>query len=144
MGLAPDSVKYIVVHCAATPPDMHVDAALIDRWHRQRGFLRIGYHYVITRIGEVQVGRDINDVGAHVEGFNSVSVGICLAGGVTKDDPRVAQDNFTMPQKRALRRLIEKLLIKFPKAEIVGHRDLNPKKDCPSFDAKRWWAEENA
>lgn len=142
MALVPDNVKYIVVHCSATPPAMFVDAATITRWHREQGWTDIGYHFVILRTGEIQPGRTLDVVGAHVLNFNDVSVGICLVGGVSQAPPRVPQDNFTLMQKRALRRLIESILPKFPKARVVGHHDLDPKKACPSFDAKAWWLED--
>ena len=30
------SIDKIFIHCSATPPDMYVDADLIDVWHKQR------------------------------------------------------------------------------------------------------------
>ncbi len=139
MPLTADNVKYLVVHCSATPPKAKVDAREIDRWHRMRGFLRIGYHYVIKRNGQVEQGRPITDPGAHVEGYNHESIGVCLAGGV--NEKNVPEDNFTLDQKAALGALLVTLKALFPKAEVIGHRDLNPNKACPSFDAKAWWAE---
>lgn len=136
------AVRYIVVHCSATPPSMDIGVAEIDRWHRQRGFLKIGYHRVIRRDGTVEKGRDWDEVGAHVEGWNSVSVGICLVGGI--DDKGKPEDSFEPVQKAILRAMLESLLVKFPKAQIIGHHDLNPHKACPSFDVKAWWAKENA
>ena len=52
-----ESTEYIMIHCAATRADMDIGAADIDRWHRQRGWRKIGYHYVIRRNGEVETGR---------------------------------------------------------------------------------------
>lgn len=138
--LKPEKVRYLVVHCAATPPKINVDAKMIDRWHRERGFLGIGYHYVINRRGFTEPGRNIDTVGAHVEGHNHESIGICLAGGMDAAN-KVPEDNFTMQQKVALAHLLLTLKTLFPNAEVVGHRDLNPNKACPSFDAKAWWAE---
>lgn len=139
MPLTAENVKYLVVHCSATPPKMNVDAREIDRWHRLRGFIRIGYHYVIKRNGQVEQGRPITDPGAHVEGYNHESIGVCMAGGVNAKN--VPEDNFTLDQKAALGALLVTLKTLFPKAEVIGHRDLNPNKACPSFDAKAWWAE---
>lgn len=139
--LTPESVKYLVVHCADTYARMtKVDAREIDRWHRQRGFLRIGYHFVIKRDGTLQEAPDcrpLTMIGAHVEGYNDKSIGICLVGG--RGDNDQPEDNFTLDQKAELALLLEWLLKKYPKAEIVGHRDLNPHKACPSFDVKLWW-----
>ena len=49
---------YIFIHCSATKPSMDVDAKEIDRWHRARGFLKIGYHFVIKRDGTKEIGRE--------------------------------------------------------------------------------------
>lgn len=133
-------MKHIVVHCSATPPDVKVDKFVIDRWHRERGFLKIGYHFVIKRDGVVEAGRELTEAGAHVEGHNASSIGICMAGGCKRVGERlVAENNFTAPQWASLASLLTGLIPKFPTATVVGHRDLNPNKDCPSFDAKAWF-----
>ncbi|MDP9775929.1 N-acetylmuramoyl-L-alanine amidase [Agrobacterium sp. RC10-4-1] len=128
---------YIAVHCAATRPSQDIGRADIDRWHRAKGWLMIGYHFVIRRDGRVETGRPVDAIGAHVEGYNSVSVGICLAGGV--DEHGRSQDNFTPAQYAALAELLIELKAKYPKATIQGHRDF-PKvaKDCPCFDVRSW------
>lgn len=132
-------VRYIVVHCSASPPSAKVNASVIDRWHRQRGFLRIGYHLVINRDGSVENGRALNAVGAHAEGFNSKSLGICLVGGVSEKGK--AENNFTPEQFASLRERLLALREQGYAGEVVGHRDLpDVKKDCPSFDVRSWWA----
>ena len=55
-------------------------AADIDAWHRARGFDCIGYHYAIRRDGTIEHGRDVRDIGAHANGSNFDSVGVCLEG----------------------------------------------------------------
>jgi N-acetylmuramoyl-L-alanine amidase len=138
MPLEPASVKYLVVHCSASPPSVRCDVMVIDRWHRERGFRKIGYHFVVCRDGVVQSGRGLTEIGAHVEGFNDKSIGICLVGGVNeKNQP---ENNFTPEQFKALEVKLMKLLPMFPGAEVLGHRDLpNVNKACPSFDVKPWW-----
>lgn len=130
---------YIAIHCAATRPSMDIGAAEIDRMHRQRGFKCIGYHKVIRRNGTVEDGRPLDQIGAHVENWNSVSVGICMVGGVSEKDINVPEANFTKAQYETLERLLAELRIKYPKAHIQGHRDF-PKvaKACPSFDVATW------
>lgn len=141
-------VKYLAVHCSATTPSQDVGAVDIDKWHRLRGFLRIGYHYVIRRDGTIEKGRPDNQSGAHTTGYNSVSLGICLVGGVEKptDVKRntngavvslVSKDNFTDAQYASLELLLRHLKKTYPKAIIQGHRDF-PKvaKDCPCFEVK--------
>ncbi|WP_396190007.1 N-acetylmuramoyl-L-alanine amidase [Flavobacterium sp.] len=140
-------VEHIVVHCSATPADMDIGATEIKRWHRERGFRDIGYHYVIRRDGAVQRGRHLNrdarldnsEAGAHVAGINSISVGVCLVGGVRREGAKlVAEANFTPLQFAALRTLLAELRVQFPKADVQGHRDHAKGKDCPSFDVKAW------
>ena len=84
--MARKSTMYIVIHCSQTKPSMDIGAKEIDRWHRERGWLKIGYHKVITRKGEVQNGRGIDEIGAHVRDHNHHSIGICLVGGCTEED----------------------------------------------------------
>lgn len=138
MSLKPrTSTDYIVVHCAATPPTLDVGATEIDRWHRQLGWLMIGYHKVIRRDGRIEDGRPIDVPGAHVSGYNANSVGICLVGGVdAKGNP---EQNYTPAQYESLKKLLRELKAKYPKAVVQGHRDF-PKvaKACPCFDVRKW------
>lgn len=135
------AVDYLVVHCAATKASMDIGAADIKAWHRKQGWLDIGYHYVIRRSGAVETGRPEDRPGAHARGFNHVSIGICLAGGVGEDG-KTPENNFTDAQFAALRQLLNDLIQRYPHAKIVGHRDLpNVNKACPSFDVKEWWSQ---
>jgi len=78
-------IARIIVHCSATPPDMSIGVSEIRDWHvNQNKWSDIGYHFVIKRGGLIQQGRDIELAGAHAEGHNSDSIGICLVGGVEK------------------------------------------------------------
>lgn len=137
--LAEHAVKFLVVHCSASPPKVKVDRNVIDRWHRERGFLCIGYHFVIRRDGVVEKGRELDEVGAHVAGHNAESIGICLAGGVNAE--MKPEDNFTDDQYAALALVLRDLLKTYTRAAIVGHTQLDPKKACPSFDVPKWWHE---
>ncbi len=131
--------KYIAVHCAATPAGMDIGVKEIDRWHRQKGFLKIGYQFVIRRSGQLEIGRDEDEIGAHVQGYNAVSIGVCLVGGVDADDVSKAENNFTEEQFSTLRTLLERLQIQYPDAEVLGHRDFpDVAKACPSFDVRAW------
>lgn len=144
-------VEHIIVHCAATKADQYVDAAVIRDWHvNKNGWSDIGYHYVIRRDGVLELGRPIEQAGAHVKGFNYNSVGVCLAGGL--DENGKAQDNFTIQQMDTLFYLVVTLTKLFPKADVKGHRDYSPDvnhdgqitpdewmKECPCFDVNLWW-----
>lgn len=132
----------IVVHCAATKPSMDIGAREIGQWHRAQGWLAIGYHFVIRRDGQVEEGRPHDVVGSHVQGYNERSIGVCLVGGI--NDKGQPEDNFTDAQKAALHALLwrytsgiehEGLYADLP---VVGHRDLDKGKACPSFDVQAW------
>lgn len=152
-------IKYLVVHCSATPPKMDIGAVELDRMHRARGFLKIGYHKVIRRNGAIEDGRKLFEIGAHVEGHNHESLGICLVGGVEKEEHVERDDkgnvvtfkavnNFTPEQFTSLVALLKQLkaIPGIAKDVIVqGHRDFpNVHKDCPCFDVKPWWKKETA
>ena len=80
-----NKVMYLILHCAATPEGKSFTAKDIDKMHKQRGFKKIGYHYVIDLDGTIEKGRAENEIGAHCIGYNSKSIGICYIGGLAKD-----------------------------------------------------------
>lgn len=132
-------VRYIAVHCSASQPQPGYGAAEIDRIHRDRKFQCIGYHYVIRASGVVERCRPERNAGAHVEGYNSQAIGICLVGGIDAKGKSVA--NFTPEQYIALRDLLGELTGRYPGAVVQGHRDFpDVRKDCPCFDVRTWYA----
>lgn len=142
-------ITRLVVHCSATMEGKPFTAADIDAMHRRRGFRKIGYHFVIGLKGERWTGRALDEVGAHVEGHNADSIGICYIGGIGADGK--AKDTRTPEQKAELKKLLDELAAQFPGAAIRGHRDLSPDRDgdgvvephewlkmCPCFDVAAW------
>ena len=127
-------IKEIIVHCSATPEGKDFTVADIDKWHKARGFRKIGYHYVVYRDGSVHEGRKEEEIGAHCEGRNSNSIGVCYIGGLAADG-KTPKDTRTEAQKASLLKLLKELKAKYPKAEIYGHRNFSSKA-CPSFDAR--------
>lgn len=141
-------ITEIIVHCSATPEGRDYTVDDIRRWHKQRGYSDVGYHYIVYRNGQLVQGRDINVIGAHAAGHNAHSVGICYIGGMSADNSR-PEDTRTLRQKARLLSLLVDLRKLYPNARIVGHRDLSEDKNgdgiiepsewmkaCPSFDAK--------
>ena len=127
------TITLIVIHCSAVRPGQQSSAKKINDWHHDRGFQNgIGYHYVVRRDGSIELGRPLEMIGAHVVGHNRHSIGICYEGGLNSFGEDA--DTRTPEQKVTLRKLLEELHRKFPKALIVGHRDLNPGKKCPCYD----------
>ena len=128
-------INLIVIHCAATKPNQDIGRAEIDRWHRERGWLGIGYHFVIRRNGKVENGRPLEKAGAHVQGLNANSIGICLVGGLNaKGQPA---PEFTAEQWDSLETLVRTLKKQFPDARIAGHNEFAAKA-CPSFNVQEW------
>ena len=136
-------VKEIILHCAATPEGKAFTAKDIDRMHRQRGFRKIGYHYVIDLDGKVEKGRADNENGAHAIGHNSTALGICYIGGVAKDG-KTPKDTRTDEQKVALYELVNELMEKYNLTldDVHGHYEF-ANKACPSFKMETFKEEFN-
>lgn len=131
-----DSIKKIIIHCSDSE---FGDINLINQWHRERGFLGCGYHYVILNgvpthgkpynpklDGVLQEGRMLREIGAHCKNHNHDSIGICLIG----------KHHFSAAQLyQALPSLLLTLGDLGLTAEnVYGHRDFDLHKTCPNFD----------
>lgn len=127
------AINLIVVHSTATQEGKDYSVDWLRQLHKSKGYADIGYHYVVYRDGTLHLGRNIDKQGAHAKGHNYGSIGIVYIGGV--DAQGKAKDTRTEAQKATLVALLKQLRKFYPKAEIVGHRNLN-KTACPSFDAK--------
>jgi len=152
MHMPVKKITNIVIHCSATKVGQKVDVDVIDNWHKSRFLCQpasgrfCGYHFVIPENGEIQVGRFLNETGAHVAGQNTGKIGICYCGGL--DENGKGKDTRNEAQKNALLCLLNFLLVYFPDAKIKGHRDYSPDlngngiiepfeymKECPCFNA---------
>lgn len=130
----------IFIHCADTPPTMDIGWREINQWHvRDNGWSAVGYHVVIRRDGTIEAGRPLDTVGAHVASRNSDSVGVCLIGGKGAYAGMNPEKHFTKEQLASLVAVVKELQETYPGAEVLGHRDADKGKQCPSFDAKNWW-----
>lgn len=129
----PRYISKLIVHCSATPEGKDYTTEDIKRWHLQRGFNNIGYHYVIYRDGSIHKGRSDTVAGAHVSGQNSNSIGICYIGGMDAANKK-AKDTRTEEQKESLIKLLKELKQKYPYATIHSHFEF-ANKACPSFNA---------
>lgn len=124
----------IVIHCAATPDGQEFHASDIDRWHKERGWKGIGYHFVIPLDGSLEIGRGLAEDGAHAKGWNTCTIGVCLIG----------TRRFTPEQWDCLARLVTGLKFLYPGVWVLGHRDLDGvKKECPGFDVSHWMGDDD-
>lgn len=137
-------IDHIVIHCTATRADWRAGSRTsakvsdVRRWHKDRGWRDIGYHYLIDRDGTVATGRPVEQVGAHAIGHNTGSIGISLFGGHGSSENDAFEDNFTLAQDRALRGLLDKLQSQHPAiGRITGHNE-HAAKACPGFKVSRW------
>jgi len=133
----------IVIHSAATPNGREFHADDIRRWHTDpkpqgRGWRVPGYHFVVTVDGDVETLVLLDDDGYlepweianGVKGYNGRSIHICMIG----------TNHFSIHQWEELKKLVLSLNQQFPSANVIGHRDLNPHKECPGFDVSQWLA----
>lgn len=130
--LSREDIEAIVVHHTATRPSQDIGVREIDQWHRKRGWLACGYHFIIRRDGSIEPGRLVTQQGAHVAGFNHVSLGVAMVGGLNEETGET-EDNFTDAQYRSLKAL---------KLAIGGGLMLKPHKyysatECCAVDLRR-------
>ena len=130
-------INKIIVHCSDSPYMRDDSAKDIDAWHRQRGFRKIGYHYVVRLDGRIEKGREEWEMGAHCKKQNYCSIGVCYIGG--RDTNGKHADTRTEAQKESLYALLSSLVEKYH-CPVFGHRDFS-NKACPCFDAKAEYAE---
>ena len=127
------TINEIIIHCSATVEGKDFTVKDIDRWHQQRGFKMVGYHYVIRLDGTIEQGRPLEQAGAHCKGHNTHSIGICYIGGLDTDGK--PKDTRTKAQRDMLWALVKSLKVKYPKATIHGHNEF-ANKACPCFDVR--------
>lgn len=129
-------ITEIIIHCSATPEGRHTTVEDIDKWHRERGFKCVGYHWVIYLDGSIHPGRPESMQGAHCVLHNSKSIGICYIGGCEKKNGKlVPKDTRTPEQKEALITLLRELAERYPDATIHGHYEFS-NKSCPCFNVQ--------
>jgi len=110
-----------IIHCSDST---FGDVTEIRRWHVARGWRDIGYHFLILPSGKIEAGRPFAEIGAHVRGHNTGSIGTCLIG----------VDAFAAAQFESLNNLHVILRSIFPDLHIFGHRDFDKGKTCPNFE----------
>lgn len=127
------TINEIILHCSATPEGKDYSVDTIRKWHLERGFSDIGYHYVIYRDGSINTGRDVNISGAHCTNHNSKSIGICYVGGLDSSGKK-AKDTRTNAQKKSLVKLVKQLMSMYnlSASNIHCHNEY-ANKACPSF-----------
>lgn len=120
----------VFIHCSASDNPKHDDPRVIEAWHKQRNFKEIGYHFFISKNGNIHVGRDLEKVPAAQAGNNTNTIAICVHG--------LLEGNFTKDQKAALQALCGQINREYHgSVTFHGHCEVAAK-DCPVFDYKEW------
>ena len=129
-------VKYLTIHCAATPEGRDVKPASIEQWDIDK-FGQKSYHWIVLLDGTTHRSLRDDQKGAHVGKNNSGNIGVCYVGGC--DAKMNAKDTRTEAQKTALLTLVRTYQERYPGIIVRGHRDWpGVSKACPSFDVAAW------
>ena len=128
MARSPGQIKQIIVHCSDSPDSQDVTAKDIDAWHKARGWTGIGYHAVIRRDGTVEKGREEHEIGAHVQGQNADSLGVCVIG----------RKDFAPIQILSLITLLKSWMRRYdiPFNRVKCHYEYDKQKTCPNINAE--------
>ena len=146
-------LKYLVIHCTATPEGREVSSNEIRHWHTDpvskggRGWKQVGYTDMIHLDGSVErLARNNEDANVDpweitngAKGYNAISRHVVYVGGV-KTDGKTPKDTRTPLQRESLKRYVTDFHRRFPEVRIVGHNELAAKA-CPSFDVPKWLKE---
>lgn len=136
-------IDLVILHCSASDRAEDDSIEAVNRLHTSditepikwgkynttgKGWSDCGYHYLITKDGLIQAGRQVERAGAHCKGFNSHSIGVCFSG----------DKEFTPAQFRAWRKLNASLIKKYGiDIDVKPHNHFSKYKTCPNFDMKR-------
>ena len=135
-------IDTLIIHCSAVE---YGNVELYKKWHLDRGWDDIGYHFVILNSypkqdmweyktpnfesdGVLEIGRDVQICGAHTKNHNEKSIGICLVG----------DRSFSQNQYKTLLTLVKTLSSIYKIKIIKGHYEYDTGKaqgkTCPNID----------
>jgi len=129
--------KMVILHCSDTPDYPETDVRFdrfgaddINLWHIERGWDKIGYHFIVRRTGVLETGRLCSaphafEVGAHCSGHNLESIGVCYIG---RESPTKNQ----IEKLKSLYLMIKKVF-GIDKTQWFAHHHFNSAKTCPGF-----------
>jgi len=121
-------VNRVFLHCSASDRPEHDNPQTMEKWHLERKFKEIGYHFYIDKAGHIYEGRSLNTNPAAQAGHNANTIAICCGGLKT----------FTVEQKRAVRALCLYLEHLIKGLTFHGHCEVNTGKTCPVYPYKEW------
>jgi len=141
-------LKFLVIHCTATPEGRNVTSKDIRKWHLSpppegRGWKQVGYSDMFLLNGKKVNLVPYNDnqyvepweITNGVAGINNCSRHIVYVGGC--DAKMNAKDTRTPEQLQSLAKYVINFISKHPNIKIAGHNQFD-KKPCPSFNVPNW------
>jgi len=142
-------LKYLVLHCTATPEGREVTSSDIRNWHlspppKGRGWKKVGYSAIFHLNGSLEILTPFDeddDVEAWeitngALGINSISRHVVYAGGMDKSN-KSPKDTRTEFQKISMANFVKQTIAAHPKILVAGHNQFSDKA-CPSFDVPTW------
>lgn len=122
-------VKRIFIHCSASDNPGHDDISIMKKWHLDRGWSDVGYHYFIKKDGTLQHGRPLSRIPAAQAGHNTATIAICLHG--------LKKEKFTQDQFNTLNNLADEFdKVYGSSITYHGHKEVAAK-SCPVFNYKQ-------
>lgn len=117
-------VSRVFLHCSDSDRPEHDSPKTVQRWHLDRGFSGIGYHFLVTKDGVLHPGRPLEQVPAAQQGHNTGTIAVCLTG----------RHQFTAAQFRTLKQLCAEIQNQLPLVTFHGHKEVDDQgKTCPNF-----------
>lgn len=150
-----NKIKYLVIHCTATPEGRAVSKADILHWHIApkckggRGWRKAGYSDMIHLDGGLENIIPFNqdeyvdpwEISNGAKGINGVSRHVVYVGGsvrpIAKHLKSISKDTRTEQQKQTLEAYVKYMVLRHPKIKVLGHNQVSHK-SCPSFDVPIW------
>ena len=120
-------VNQVFLHHSASDLPEHDDISVIRKWHLERGFKDVGYHYFITMNGLIQAGRPLEKIPAAQKGHNKNTIAICLSG----------EAFFSDRQKASLVFICNRINENYDNITFHGHKEVGNTL-CPAYDYKVW------
>ena len=129
------AIKYLFVHCTATQQNATIDS-IKKYWREHLKWKSPGYHILIDKDGVKHILLGDESISNGVGGdFNKYGLHVSWIGGLDID-------NRTDAQRSSLKEVLTEWKLKYPHAEILGHRDAwfkykyeKARKACPRFNA---------
>lgn len=114
-------INEIIIHCTDTPYNTTVQS--IKNHHTNvNGWADIGYHFLLDSSLTWHVGRPVIQIGAHVKGHNTKTIGVAYIGKTP-----------TVAMVKEMARFCNLLIAMFKIKTVSRHTFYDKNKSCPNF-----------